>query len=289
MSLSNNSEVEEDQGFLQKEVIEFTESDRMEAILSLQIICRTLTNNNDYSAQDINILINKLQQLPAPQALEYLQESLKIDELYHVSRTKSFLFLKQLTNEVMTLGEENRFLEKKLASHVVLSLMHNFFYKIFPCPNGSHCKNYPRKIVHKNDFSDREMDCFFYHHEKDRRRFVLSKDEKEFCYAGNFGDGKKANSNKHEFSQNFFESLFHPLYYKNFYCVRSKCQKSIFCPYYHSVEEKNIWGNLFKNFFGKDRDVFTKKRNTEEEKSQKFGGKHTSQLFNKNVISNVPK
>jgi hypothetical protein len=289
MSISNISAASEEFSPLKKEIIEFTDSDKLEVILALQFLTKSLDDNNYINAHEIDLLIFKLQNCPSDKALEYLKEYLNIENLTHISKIKSFMFIKQLCREDIILMEENHLLEKKLASHFVLSFLHNIFYKTLPCVSGTHCKYFPRRIVHKNDFADNEIECYFYHHEKDRRRLAVGNNEKEFRYAGNFADARKKSQNKNEFSQNFFESLYHPLYYKNFCCVRSKCEKSVFCPYYHSNAEKNVWGIIFKNFFGKDREIFTKKRNPEEEKSQKLQGKHSSQIFNQGIFSVLTK
>mmetsp|Transcript_2288 Transcript_2288/g.2016 ORF Transcript_2288/g.2016 Transcript_2288/m.2016 type:complete len:174 (-) Transcript_2288:212-733(-) len=173
-----------------------------------------------------------------------MRDYLNPTELNKLINVKSFILIKQASEVDF---EENRLLEKRLASKTVFSFIHLVFFKTLPCPKGTFCKNCPRKIVHKNDFLDVEMDCFFYHHEKDHRRLVLNEIGKEFRYAGNFADSRRLQgSNKLDFSLNFFESLFHPLYYKNFSCVRTKCEKSVFCPYHHSPEEKNLWNTYFK-------------------------------------------
>lgn len=99
--------------------------------------------------------------------------------------------LKKLADDVLALDEDTKFLEKRLSNYVVMDLFNIIFYKTIPCPNGNHCKHNPRKIVHKNDFTDSELDCYYYHHEKDRRRFVLNGKIRDFNYAGNFGDSKK--------------------------------------------------------------------------------------------------
>lgn len=265
MSISNIVDPEEEPIYLKKEVIEFTDSDKTDLLQNLSIMIKSHGNKESSLVTEWNALVFELQSFPPSKILEYLANYLKVPELFDISKTKSFIFLKLLLVDEIT--EETRLLQKKLASHTVLKFLHIIFYKVFPCMNGNHCKHYPRKIVHKNDFTDNELDCFFYHHEKDQRRFVLNDGEKEFKYAGNFADSKKGSppNIKQDFSQNFFESLYHPLYYKNFSCVRTKCEKSIFCPYYHSNEEKAAWGVFFKDFFSKDREIFTKKRNAEED------------------------
>jgi len=255
--------------FYKQEFFEFTEEDKEEAINVLQILAKDFSTKNE--AADISLtftsLANHLKTISSAEAKDCLSAFLNPDQLASMPNIKSFIYIKKIAEEAK---EDSLILEKKLAANIVMSLLHLIFYKALPCPLGNHCKHNPRKIVHKNDFLDVEIDCYFYHHEKDRRRFVLSEGQKEFKYAGNFGDNKKGENEKLSFSCNFFESLFHPLYYKHFKCVRTKCEKSVYCPYYHSNEEKTIWGATFRNFIGKDRDVFTKRKSTEEAKSQKF-------------------
>ncbi len=261
MHTLTNHENKEDPIVLQKEKHEFSQSDKMEALSTFHIMAKDLISRNEPLGQQYANLLPYLQSLPPVQLQKCLESFLAPQSLTNIVNIKSFIFLKKLTEDFI---EENKLLEKRLAEKVVMDLIHIVFYKTIPCSQGNHCKHYPRKIVHKNDFLDIELDCYFYHHEKDRRRFVLNNSTKEFRYAGNFADNKKVNE-KAAFSQNFFESLFHPLYYKNFKCVRTKCGQSVFCPYFHSEEEKTVWTVFFKSYFGKDREVFTKKKAGEED------------------------
>lgn len=258
-------EAEEEHWSQGKQVQPFTEEDKADAITTFYLMAKILATKENNMAQDFYIIASKLKALQDESALNLLSSYLQPETIYSIDKVKSFVFLKKISE---ALSDDTKVLEKKLSKRVVLDMIHIIFYKTLPCPNGNHCKHYPRKIVHKNDFLDVELDCYFYHHEKDRRRFVLNDGDKEFRYAGNFACGKNANS-KSGFSLNFFESLYHPLYYKNFRCVRTKCDKSILCPYNHSLEEKTVWTTAFRDFFGKDREIFTKKRNSEEEKNIK--------------------
>lgn len=260
--------------FYNEEVPEYTEEHKNEAISTLFLLARGLTTQgaDSETATTFTFLANQLKTMNAANAKEYLILYLNPDHLTNMSNTKSFMYLKKINEDPL---KTNMILEKKLAENVVMSLLHLIFYKSLPCPLGNHCKHSPRKIVHKNDFLDMELDCYYYHHEKDHRRFVVSEGQKEFRYAGNFADGKRSGEDKTGFSQNFFESLFHPLYYKNFKCVRTKCEKSVYCPYYHSNEEKTIWAISFRNFVGKDRDVFTKRKGSDEVKT------HSNRVFTK--------
>ena len=190
-----------------------------------------------------------------------LETNIDLQEFASIHHIKSFLFLKKITKKSI---DESRLLEKRLAEKVVMNMKQLLSYKTMPCITGKECKNCPRKIVDKNDFKDNELDCYFYHHEKDQRRFVLrGTKQEEFSYSGNFC-GKKEKNEKGLSSVNFFESLFHPLYYKNFHCVRENCQESVFCPYFHSKQEKVVWDYSFMEYFGKDRNAFTKKKDVKE-------------------------
>jgi len=273
----NSSPRDENKGelwFQTLEVHEFNDEDKSEVLSTLQTMAKALLSRNEQIGQQYAYIISQLQIMPAKKVQDYLITYLSPSKLSSIINVKSFIYLKRSAENPM---EENRLLEKKLAEKVVMDFLHIVFYKTIPCAQGNHCKHYPRKIVHKNDFLDIELDCYYYHHEKDRRRFVIKDSEKEFRYAGNFADNKKV-TEKTGFSQNFFESLFHPLYYKNFKCVRTKCGESIFCPYFHSEEEKTIWAVFFRGYFGKDREVFTKKKNSDEENFQRMRMKKISGL-----------
>ena len=266
------SESEEDCWFFNKQVPEFTEEDQHEAINIFITMAKILAARNNDLAQEYTVFACKLKTLKPDTALNLISGYLQPETIQTVNNIKSFIYLKKISDKV---SEDTKVIEKKLSKKVVLAMIHILFYKTLPCTKGNQCKHFPRKIVHKNDFLDIELDCYFYHHEKDRRRHVLNDGEKEFKYAGNFGCGKKA-CGKSVYSLNFFESLYHPLYYKNFRCVRTKCEESVLCPYNHSSEEKNIWATTFKNFFEKDREIFTKKRNSEEEKHGRLFEKRNS-------------
>lgn len=127
-------------------------------------------------------------------------------------------------------------------------------YKTEGCPYGQQCRNCPREVVTKNQYYDKEYQCVFYHHTKDQRRIVLS-DSKDFAYHANYCD---VNGKESEFSLNYYESMFHPLYYKMFECKRQYCQHSLYCPFYHFEKEKEMWNREFCRGFGKDRVYFVK-------------------------------
>jgi len=131
-------------------------------------------------------------------------------------------------------------------------------YKVLPCSN-LRCQNKPREIVTHNQYKDSEYECPFYHHERDRRRIVLNPNqEEEFIYKANYYEEGRNNDIKENYSQNYFESMFHPLYYKMFRCKREYCNKSHFCPFYHHEQEKKIWDDTFITFLKKGRITYVK-------------------------------
>jgi len=81
--------------------------------------------------------------------------------------------------------------------------------------------------------------------------------EDEFLYKANY-DKTKCDPFPDKFSQNYFESMFHPIYYKLFLCKRNLCEKSEFCPFYHTKDEMQAWDGSFMHYIQKSRDVYTK-------------------------------
>lgn len=144
-------------------------------------------------------------------------------------------------------------LAKRLSAMQVMSFAQIVLYKTLPCPEQD-CPNCPREVAPSNQYKDYEYSCPFYHHEKDRRRLVItSKIEDEFTYKANYLMNSKNQAEKEKHSLNYFESMYHPLYYKMFQCNRKYCNFSPFCPAFHSEEERKTWDNLFANFIRKDR------------------------------------
>jgi hypothetical protein len=92
-------------------------------------------------------------------------------------------------------------------------------YKTKPCELGFACPRFPRKIVNRNQYLDCELECLGYHHEQDKRRIVLNDEANDFLYSANYAQGRESGV----YSENFFESLFHPLYFKLFPCQRPDC------------------------------------------------------------------
>jgi hypothetical protein len=132
-------------------------------------------------------------------------------------------------------------------------------YKTLPCPRGQACKGKPREIAPYNQYSDEELSCVFYHHHKDRRRIPITpRVRDEFLYKANY-DRKKDVPNNAKYSRNYFESIYHPIYYKLFKCKRVGCNQSYFCPFNHSETEKLLWDEIFQLFFLKRREMYTGK------------------------------
>jgi len=147
---------------------------------------------------------------------------------------------------------------KRLSVMQVMSFAQIILYKILPCPDPN-CPNKPREIATHNQYKDYEYQCPFYHHDRDRRRPVITTNiGEEFTYKANYFEEGKHGTEKEKYSQNYFESMFHPLYYKMFRCKREYCNFSQLCPFYHSEEEKKTWDKTFSNYIRKDRISYVK-------------------------------
>jgi len=55
---------------------------------------------------------------------------------------------------------------------------------------------------------------------------------------------------------NFFESLYHPLYFKQFACKREFCDRSTACPYFHNEKEKAEFEMIFEQRLNMSRKIF---------------------------------
>lgn len=141
-------------------------------------------------------------------------------------------------------------------------------YKTTRCQDPN-CQFNPRTTVANNQYLEAELQCHGYHHAKDFRRTPI-KDMKtftgEFEYQANYYKDGRCPLAKDKYSQNFFESLYHPLYYKQFACKRSFCDKTKYCPYFHSEREKIEWELIFEQNLKVNRKVFlsTKTRQTQD-------------------------
>lgn len=169
---------------------------------------------------------------------------------------------KSLLRNITPASEARSFesLSQRLSALGVMNFAQLVLFKVLPCPDA-HCPQCPREIATHNQYKDEEYECPFYHHEKDRRRLVITTNtEEEFVYKANyFEEGRRQrNGDKDRYSQNYFESMYHPLYYKMFKCKRDFCNISAFCPFFHSHDEKGIWDEIFSDFVKKDRVSYVK-------------------------------
>jgi hypothetical protein len=167
---------------------------------------------------------------------------------------------KSLIKNIITLPDDKNpdMITKRLSAMQVMGFAQIVLYKVLPCPDAN-CPNFPREIATHNQYKDYEYQCPFYHHEKDRRRMVITPViDEEFIYKANYFEDGRRTFDKDKYSQNYFESMFHPLYYKMFRCKREYCNLSQFCPFYHSEEEKKTWDKVFSNFIRKDRITYVK-------------------------------
>jgi len=192
---------------------------------------------------------------------------------------------KQLLQNIVPLAAdaECKIAPQNYSEVSVMSFGQIILYKVLPCLHIN-CSNCPREIATHNQYKDFEYECPFYHHERDRRRLVITKNaEEEFIYKANyFEEGRRPYSEKDKYSQNYFESMFHPLYYKMFRCKRDFCNHSAFCPFYHTEQEKNTWDQTFKNLVGKDRVSFLKEKQKGSERKYKGQENKRRGMINEN-------
>eukprot|EP00330_Aristerostoma_sp_ATCC50986_P002282 CAMPEP_0114579946 /NCGR_PEP_ID=MMETSP0125-20121206/4281_1 /TAXON_ID=485358 ORGANISM="Aristerostoma sp., Strain ATCC 50986" /NCGR_SAMPLE_ID=MMETSP0125 /ASSEMBLY_ACC=CAM_ASM_000245 /LENGTH=266 /DNA_ID=CAMNT_0001771115 /DNA_START=69 /DNA_END=872 /DNA_ORIENTATION=- len=168
-------------------------------------------------------------------------------------------------------------LKKQIDTRAVLDVRELMIYKILPCPYGTNCVNKPPEIVPHNEYMDQYLECSFYHHEKDKRRVVLCADSNEdFTYKANYQKSGDSQSDIDAYSKNFFESLFHPIFYKLFPCKRKYCNGSYLCPFRHSEKEKNQWDEKFFKLTKKQRDIFLKEKSYVGSYVGSFNGSLTS-------------
>jgi len=240
----------------------------------------TLTNYEDHSTPEeyVAILQRLLKQrainidldLPNPEecTLEQLQDIVeyifngRLDAMIYQMAHKEILKNEQLQSQ-------SKLLLKKLSPFQVMNFPQVILYKTLPCPRGENCKSKPREIAPSNQYKDEELECPFYHHDKDRRRLPITrKVEEEFIYKANY-DKSKCDPFPDKFSKNYFESMFHPIYYRLFQCKRTHCENSFFCPFFHTKDEKTTWDETFLTFIRKSRDVYTKEKKEKPQSSPK--------------------
>jgi len=176
--------------------------------------------------------------------------------------------------------EASGLISKRLSVMQVMSFAQITLYKVLVCPDPE-CHNKPREIATHNQYKDYEYQCPFYHHDRDRRRLVLTSNiGEEFVYKANYFEEGKRSSDKDKYSQNYFESIFHPLYYKMFRCKREYCNFSQLCPFYHSEDEKKTWDRTFSNYIRKDRISYVKDKQKYYEREDNKRGKGVSMSMN---------
>jgi len=154
-------------------------------------------------------------------------------------------------------------MSKHVDTMAVLEPRELLIYKVLPCPLGSTCPKRPAEVVAHNEYMDKYLECPFFHHEKDRRRIVVESVEgdEEFIYKANYKKEENINANDNEDgSKNFYESLFHPIFYKLFQCKRKYCKGTYFCPFQHSEKEKLQWDEKFTKMTGKQRETVLKEK-----------------------------
>jgi len=175
---------------------------------------------------------------------------------------------------------------KRLSAMQVMGFAQVCLYKVLPCCEEN-CPNRPREVATHNQYKDYEYQCPFYHHDKDKRRMVITANiEDEFTYKANYCEEGKRMSEKDKHSQNYFESMFHPLYYKMFKCKREYCNFSQFCPFFHSEEEKKTWDKTFSNFIRKDRISYVKDKQKYYEQHKNANNTECKQVKNGNTQDN---
>lgn len=174
-------------------------------------------------------------------------------------------------------------LSKHVDSMSVFDLRELLNYKVFPCEHGDACLNKPPEVVSNNEYMDKCLECPFYHHEKDKRRLFLTFSENDdFAYKANY----QRNGDNAEFelsSKNFFESLFHPIFYKLFPCKRKYCEGSYFCPFKHSDKEKMEWDDKFLKLTSKQRDIFLKEKSLMSSLSPPDSGSFTDDTIGRDI------
>jgi len=145
-------------------------------------------------------------------------------------------------------------------------------YKVNPCENGD-CPYYPRTTVANNQYLENELRCHGYHHARDQRRHPIKNIQiftGEFEYQANYFRDGKCPLPKERYSNNFFESLYHPLYYKQFVCKREHCEKSAYCPYFHSEKEKIEWEVIFEQNLKLNRKLFLSTKTRQNQSPESF-------------------
>jgi hypothetical protein len=183
--------------------------------------------------------------------------------------------IKALLQNVLPLPENAE--EDSISMTHVMNFAQVCLYKVLPCPDPN-CIHRPREIVTHNQYKDIEYQCPFYHHDRDQRRIVITSTvNEEFAYKANYYEDGRSNAEKDKYSQNYFESMFHPLYYKMFRCKREYCNACQYCPFYHYEQEKKSWDKMFSNFLMKDRITYVKDKQKYYESTSHTGSENREQ------------
>lgn len=135
-------------------------------------------------------------------------------------------------------------------------------YKTKRCTENSSCPNKPHRNTGK-EFRNASLMCPNFHSITDRRRQVYKNNKQQYSYMrAKFEYSSKTckyNNCASEYcgnSHNFFEIMFHPSIYKRYECNKEAtpaCIAGKYCPYYHTIEEKNAWDTILSLYFEIER------------------------------------
>ena len=183
-----------------------------------------------------------------------------IAELFAPLKTANQQTQTCLPSQIMLEESVLKLYKKKKVQIQAMNWIQLLCYKVVQCPNAQSCRNFcEQKLLH-NQFYDFELECPFFHDKKDRRRIILPNEyQDEFMYKGKYERIGEESPNP-RFSHNYFESVYHPLFYKFFQCRRTQCQGSIYCPMKHAEGECVAWEEEFSLNWKKDRSIYCPKR-----------------------------
>jgi len=135
--------------------------------------------------------------------LEHVTKEQHVKELFNqLNSNQNYQdLLKRAIGAELQGAESNELIAKRLSAMQVLNFAQITLYKVLPCPH-TNCPNKPREIATHNQYKDFEYECPFYHHERDRRRLVITgKIGEEFIYKANyFEENKGHGSDKTKYS-----------------------------------------------------------------------------------------
>lgn len=255
--------------------------------LSPQLSATTPTTPNILNDDVFYSIIDRLKSQKALSSEDFASENLskeaQLEDLYKtLASVDLHAMLKKMMESVDS--ESSDLIKKRLSASQVMSFAHVILYKVLPCPKQE-CMGRPRETVIQNQYKDYEYECPFYHHEKDKRRMVITdKVTDEFVFKANYSENKGEDSDdKAKCSQNHFESVYHPLYYKLFKCKREHCNVSVYCPFYHTEEEKKTWDRSFSNYIRKDRISYVKEKQKYYENKNGSNNNYKKNFYNKRV------